>query len=175
MPTAPTFYVVPGSAARRAIDEQPCSEFSTPSKRRIVFTRRAMPSILTATFCDTPTGQTPGSSPCRRISAVRSKKAGSSGSRVFRITTPSNLARASAVLILNDGATGYPVACIEAALISSTRTAASAALAAERISPKPFEGTIGVIGTGVIARTTIEWLLFRGWKFQQGQSVRSRP
>ena len=55
----------------------------------------------------------------------------------------SNLARASAVLILNDPTTGYPVACIEASLISATRTAASAALAAENISPNPFEGTLG--------------------------------
>src|SRR5580765_6669249 len=83
----------------------------------------------------------------------------------FPDNNSSNLARASAVLILNDGATGYPIACIEAALISATRTAASAALAAERISPDPLEGTIGVIGTGVIARTTVEWLLFRGWRF----------
>jgi len=69
-------------------------------------------------------------------------------------------------LILNDGATGYPLACIEASLISATRTAASAALAAEHISPNPFEGILGVVGTGVIARTTVEWLLFRNWKFR---------
>jgi ornithine cyclodeaminase len=78
-----------------------------------------------------------------------------------------NLARASAVLILNDTSTGYPVACLEASLISATRTAASAALAAECISPKPFEGTLAVIGTGIIARTTVEWLLFRNWKFSK--------
>jgi ornithine cyclodeaminase len=78
-----------------------------------------------------------------------------------------NLARASAVLILNDATTGYPLACIEASLISATRTAASAVLAAEHLSPYPFQGTLGVIGTGVIARTTIEWLLFRNWKFQK--------
>src|SRR5271165_2272020 len=79
----------------------------------------------------------------------------------------SNLARASAVLILNDATTGYPLACIEASLISATRTAASAALAAEQISPNPFNGTLGVIGTGVIARTTVEWLLFRNWTFRK--------
>jgi ornithine cyclodeaminase len=77
------------------------------------------------------------------------------------------LARASAVLILNDATTGYPLACIEASLISATRTAASAALAAEHISPNPFKGTLGIIGTGVIARTTIEWLLFRNWEFSK--------
>ncbi|HEY5813474.1 MAG TPA: 2,3-diaminopropionate biosynthesis protein SbnB, partial [Terrimicrobiaceae bacterium] len=79
----------------------------------------------------------------------------------------SNLARASAVLILNDATTGYPLACVEASLISATRTAASAALAAERISPDPFKGILGVVGTGVIARTTVQWLLFRNWKFRK--------
>jgi ornithine cyclodeaminase len=79
----------------------------------------------------------------------------------------SNLARASAVLILNDPTTGYPLACIEASLISATRTAASAALAAEHISPNPFKGILGVIGTGVIARTTVQWLLFRNWSFRK--------
>src|SRR4029077_6693566 len=63
--------------------------------------------------------------------------------------------------------TGYPLACIEASLISATRTAASAALAAEHLSPNPFEGTIGVTGTGIIARTTIDWLLFRKWTFRK--------
>jgi ornithine cyclodeaminase len=78
-----------------------------------------------------------------------------------------NLARASAVLILNDAATGYPLACMEASLISATRTAASAALAAEHMSPNPFAGTLAVIGTGIIARTTVDWLLYRGWKFRK--------
>jgi ornithine cyclodeaminase/alanine dehydrogenase-like protein (mu-crystallin family) len=61
----------------------------------------------------------------------------------------------------------YPLACIEGSLISATRTAASAALAAEHISTNPFEGILGVIGTGVIARTTVEWLFFRNWKFRK--------
>jgi ornithine cyclodeaminase len=78
-----------------------------------------------------------------------------------------NLARASAVLILNDADTGYPVACIESALISATRTAASAALAAEHMAINPRQGNLGIIGTGVIARTTVEWLLFRGWRFRR--------
>ena len=71
------------------------------------------------------------------------------------------------MLIVNDATTGYPLACIEASLISATRTAASAALAAEHISPKPFGGSLGIVGTGVIARTTVEWLLFRNWQFSK--------
>jgi len=35
------------------------------------------------------------------------------------------------------------------------------------MSAKPLEGTLGVIGTGIIARTTIEWLMIRGWKFRE--------
>ncbi|MEM7774370.1 MAG: 2,3-diaminopropionate biosynthesis protein SbnB [Pseudomonadota bacterium] len=87
----------------------------------------------------------------------------------FPGNTAANLARASAVQILNDAETGYPVACMEASVISATRTAASAALAAEYMSPTPFEGTLCVVGTGIIARTTLEWLMFRGWKFSEIQ------
>src|SRR4051794_16862808 len=71
---------------------------------------------------------------------------------------PDNVAagipRASAVLVLNDHLTGYPFACLESSIISAARTAASAALAADRLSrgrgSRPSR--IGFVGTGLIAR-----------------------
>lgn len=45
------------------------------------------------------------------------------------------LPRASALLLLNDHDTGYPFACLEASIISASRTAASAALGAQHLSP----------------------------------------
>jgi N-[(2S)-2-amino-2-carboxyethyl]-L-glutamate dehydrogenase len=67
------------------------------------------------------------------------------------------LPRASAVLILNDYATGYPYALLESAAISAARTAASAALAARALgTARP--STVGVIGCGVIARAICRYL-----------------
>ncbi|MFJ9646013.1 2,3-diaminopropionate biosynthesis protein SbnB [Streptomyces sp. NPDC101206] len=83
---------------------------------------------------------------------------------------PDNVAagipRASAVLILNDPATGYPLACLESSIISAARTAASAALAADRLSPagrRPRR--IGFVGVGLIARYIHQYLAGTGWEF----------
>jgi N-[(2S)-2-amino-2-carboxyethyl]-L-glutamate dehydrogenase len=86
----------------------------------------------------------------------------------FPDNVASGLPRASAVLILNDPATGYPFACLESSVISATRTAASAAAAAgwlTRERPRPTR--VGFIGTGLIARYVHTFLAATGWSFDE--------
>ncbi|MGY1625337.1 2,3-diaminopropionate biosynthesis protein SbnB [Geodermatophilus sp. SYSU D00965] len=85
---------------------------------------------------------------------------------------PDNVAagipRASAVLILNDHDTGYPFACLEASVINATRTAASAALAADRLSRgRPRPTRVGFFGVGLIARYIHTFLAGTGWTFDE--------
>ncbi len=85
---------------------------------------------------------------------------------------PENVAagipRASAVLILNDHDTGYPFACLEASIISATRTAASAALAADWLSRgRARPARIGFVGAGLIARYIHTFLAGTGWSFDE--------
>jgi N-[(2S)-2-amino-2-carboxyethyl]-L-glutamate dehydrogenase len=77
------------------------------------------------------------------------------------------LPRASAVLILNDPRTGYPIACLESSIISAARTAASAALAADALTRSGERPTrIGFVGTGLIARFVHQYLVATGWQFR---------
>ncbi len=85
---------------------------------------------------------------------------------------PSNiqhdLPRASAVLLLNDAQTGYPLACLEASIISAARTAASAVLAAYHLKKqKRSISSLGIIGTGVIASYVLEFFTQTGWDIGQ--------
>jgi N-[(2S)-2-amino-2-carboxyethyl]-L-glutamate dehydrogenase len=85
---------------------------------------------------------------------------------------PQNVAagipRASAVLILNDHDTGYPFACLESSIISATRTAASAALAADWLSRSRRRPTrVGFFGAGLIARYIHTFLAGTGWSFDE--------
>lgn len=75
-----------------------------------------------------------------------------------------NVPRASALLALNDPHTGYPYALLEGAQISAARTAASAVLAAQvlRYSARRV-ARLGVVGTGVIARTVYTFFHDLGW------------
>ncbi|GGS97871.1 2,3-diaminopropionate biosynthesis protein SbnB [Streptomyces chromofuscus] len=86
----------------------------------------------------------------------------------FPENTTSGLPRASAVVILNDPDTGYPYACLEGSVISAGRTAASAALAADRLSrTRPRPRRVGFIGTGLIARYLHSHLTATGWTFEE--------
>jgi 2,3-diaminopropionate biosynthesis protein SbnB len=85
---------------------------------------------------------------------------------------PDNVAagmpRASAVLILNDHDTGYPFACMEASIISATRTAAMAAMAADWFSRGRRRPTrVGFFGVGLIARYIHRFLAGTGWSFEE--------
>jgi ornithine cyclodeaminase len=86
----------------------------------------------------------------------------------FPENVASGIPRASAVLILNDHDTGYPFACLESSIISATRTAASAALAADRLTRGRTRPTrVGFVGTGLIARYIHTFLTGTGWSFDE--------
>ncbi|TWF79067.1 ornithine cyclodeaminase [Pseudonocardia hierapolitana] len=86
----------------------------------------------------------------------------------FPENVSAGIPRASAVLILNDHDTGYPFACLESSIISATRTAASAALGADRLTRgRARPARIGFVGTGLIARYIHTFLAGTGWTFDE--------
>ena len=77
----------------------------------------------------------------------------------------SGIPRASAVLILNDPNTGYPLALLEGALISAMRTAASAVLGARWLNGQRKDvSRLSFLGGGVIARNILETFAADGWE-----------
>jgi N-[(2S)-2-amino-2-carboxyethyl]-L-glutamate dehydrogenase len=119
---APTFYVVPGSAVKSAIEANRKEVFDAVERAyRLHAARDAInPDSSFLRFPDKPNA---------RIIALPAhlggtvQKSGIKWISSFPENRAGNLARASAVQILNDATTGYPIACIEASLISATRTA----------------------------------------------------
>ncbi|GAA1394570.1 2,3-diaminopropionate biosynthesis protein SbnB [Pseudonocardia kongjuensis] len=111
--------------------------------------------------------------PSSRIIALPASLAGTGGTTgvdgikwisSFPANVDRGIPRASAVLILNDPDTGYPYACLESSIISATRTAASAASAADRLSrDRGRPRRIGFVGTGLIARYIHTFLVGTGW------------
>jgi N-[(2S)-2-amino-2-carboxyethyl]-L-glutamate dehydrogenase len=76
--------------------------------------------------------------------------------------------RASAVLVLNNYETGYPFAILESSIISAARTAASAVLAADWLSGQSGRAhSLGIVGTGFIARYVYEFLVDTGWEIEE--------
>ncbi|MEB7689041.1 2,3-diaminopropionate biosynthesis protein SbnB [Staphylococcus equorum] len=66
--------------------------------------------------------------------------------------------RASGVIILNDPETNYPIAVMEASLISSMRTAAVSVVAAQKLAKKGFEA-LTIIGCGLIGDRQLQSML----------------
>src|SRR5216117_720052 len=76
--------------------------------------------------------------------------------------------RASAVLVLNNYDTGYPFAILESSIISAARTAASVALAAHWLNGQCRRAhSLGIVGTGFIARYVYEFLIDTGWTIEE--------
>jgi len=86
----------------------------------------------------------------------------------FPENVAAGLPRASAVLILNDHDTGYPFACLESSIISATRTAAMAAMAADWFSRgRQRPKRVGFFGVGLIARYIHTFLKGTDWSFDE--------
>lgn len=74
------------------------------------------------------------------------------------------LKRASAVIILNDYDTGYPIACLEGSIISALRTVYSAILVCNLLITNRKVNTIGIVGAGNISENFIDCLYKQNWK-----------
>ena len=84
--------------------------------------------------------------------------------------------RASAVLILNSYETGYPFAVLESSIISAARTAASASLAAYWLNGQSREAqSLGIVGTGFIARYVYDFLIDTGWAIKEVRLYDTSP
>ncbi|MEV0374575.1 2,3-diaminopropionate biosynthesis protein SbnB [Streptomyces sp. NPDC050636] len=85
----------------------------------------------------------------------------------FPANIKSGIPRASAALLLNDYATGYPFACLEASQISAARTAASAVLGAEQLSGGRTARRMTIVGAGIIARNILEFFSAQKWTIDE--------
>src|SRR5262245_56569882 len=84
--------------------------------------------------------------------------------------------RASAVLVLNSYETGYPFAILESSIISAARTAASAALAAYWLNGRSRRThSLGIVGTGFIARYVYDFLVDTGWEIEEVRLYDTSP
>ena len=163
----PSFAVVPGAQAARFLDgnEKAVQEIVESAYRIHGAGQTVNPPSYFLRFPDRPSD---------RIIALPASIGGDVGVDGIKwiSSVPGNVAhgipRASAVLILNDQRTGYPFACLESSIISATRTASSAALAADRLTrDRPRPARLGIIGTGLIARYIHTHLIRTGWSFDE--------
>jgi ornithine cyclodeaminase len=80
------------------------------------------------------------------------------------------------VLVLNSYETGYPFAILESSIISAARTAASAVLAADWLNGRSRRArSLGIVGTGFIARYVYDFLVDTGWAIQEVRLYDTSP
>jgi ornithine cyclodeaminase len=166
--TVPPFSVISGEQVQNALagKEREVMEMVETTYRVHGSGDSVNPPSYFLTFPDRPTS---------RIIALPASIGGEVGVDGLKWISsfPENVAggipRASAVLILNDRTTGYPFACLESSIISATRTASSAALAADWLTrDRPARPRrIGFFGVGLIARYIHMHLAGTGWDFDE--------
>jgi 2,3-diaminopropionate biosynthesis protein SbnB len=161
------FHVVPGSAVKTILREEPALAAQSVQAAYLAHHdgQTTNPDSYFLRFPDEPRN---------RIIALPAALRGSIDVAGIKwiASFPENIKkgvpRASAVLILNDPKTGYPFACIEAALISSARTAACAVLGAYWLDEKERNvRSIAFIGAGVIARAILDEFRLSHWTFRE--------
>jgi 2,3-diaminopropionate biosynthesis protein SbnB len=167
MPTTPEFAVIPGVQVQRVLQgrERETVELVKAAYRLHGTGETVNPPSYFLRFPDRPSA---------RIIALPASLGGEvpvDGVKWIS-SFPQNVAagipRASAVLILNDPDTGFPFACLEASVISASRTAALAVIAADQLSrggPRPQR--VAFFGTGLIARYVHTFLAATGWSFEK--------
>jgi N-[(2S)-2-amino-2-carboxyethyl]-L-glutamate dehydrogenase len=167
MTTAPDFVVIPGVQVQGVLQghERETLELVEAAYRLHGAGDTVNPPSYFLRFPDRPSA---------RIIALPASLGG--GERVDGLkwisSFPDNLGagipRASAVLILNDPDTGFPYACLEASVISASRTAALAAIAADQLSNgRARPRRVGFFGTGLIGRYVHTFLAASGWSFER--------
>jgi ornithine cyclodeaminase len=165
--TVPPFSVISGEQVQKALagQERQVVEMVETTYRVHGSGDSVNPPSYFLTFPDRPTS---------RIIALPASIGGEVGVDGLKWISsfPENVAggipRASAVLILNDRTTGYPFACLESSIISATRTAASAALAADWLTrDRTRPRKVGFFGVGLIARYIHTYLAGTGWTFDE--------
>ncbi|MFF3429324.1 2,3-diaminopropionate biosynthesis protein SbnB [Streptomyces sp. NPDC002602] len=165
--SVPPFAVIPGEQVQRALQgrEEHLVKVVEETYRLHGAGRSVNPPSTFLRFTDRPTSRMialpasiGGADPVDGLKWISS----------FPGNVSADLPRASAVLILNDPVTGYPFACLESSIISASRTAASAALAADWLTRgRPRPPRVGFFGTGLIARYVHTFLAATGWTFDE--------
>jgi N-[(2S)-2-amino-2-carboxyethyl]-L-glutamate dehydrogenase len=165
--TVPPFAVIPGAQVQQVLQgkEKQVVELVEQTYRVHAAGDSVNPPSYFLRFPDRPTS---------RIIALPASVGGQVGVDGIKWVSsfPDNVAsgipRASAVLILNDRATGYPFACMECSIISASRTAASAAAAADWLTRgRDRPRRIGFFGVGLIGRYIHTFLEATGWSFDE--------